>query len=198
MILFKIKQIQDALNQNFFIDFLRVVTPFYEHDIHCHLLEDIHWDVTQKKLQQFIITALNHLTDKNQHPPSEPIKGVYCCLADDGMHFSIHGSLYYREDDWAANADYDYLVTDDEFLNALSITLVSVGLNNKQGEIDFIMCLFAVFVLFKTLHIMPYITQNIADAGIAIGYCDGDILELGHFSGNQFIEQIALVENGEY
>ncbi|MDR3503635.1 MAG: hypothetical protein P4L79_13745 [Legionella sp.] len=51
-------------------------------------------------------------------------------LADDAQHFSIHGSLYYNEEDWTAGADYDYKDPTELFMR-LSEELVSLQLDSK-------------------------------------------------------------------
>ena len=198
MLLFTSEPVKKALTLTHFIDFITEIAPLYDEEIPLSLIARFPWDDIQKILHEFIIIGLNNLTDSDSQPPNPPlpqfIKGVYFCLAEDAYHFSIHGSLYYNENDWAAGTDYDYKES-TELFTQLSRELVSLKLDSEITQ-D-LLYMFAVFTLLKTLKTIDNI-PDIANAAMALGYCDGDILILGHFIEQQFSEHLEIIEDGQY
>ena len=198
MLLFEKEQVKKATHLSRFMDFINEIVPLYEEEIPLYLIAFYPWDEIQKRLSELIITALRNFTDSDGQSPSvvlpKILKGVYFCLADDAQHFSIHGSLYYNEEDWSAGADYDYKDSTELFMQ-LSDELVSLQLDSKV--IQDLLFMFAAFTLLKTLRTIDDI-KDVANAAMALGYSDGDILTLGHFLDQQFNEHIEIVENGAY
>ncbi len=92
-------------------------------EIPIEIIASLPWHEFQKILQDYVISGLNNLTDSASRPPDyilpKTLKGIFFCLADDAQHFTIHGSLYYDEIDWTAEADYDYK-THTELFSQLS------------------------------------------------------------------------------
>jgi hypothetical protein len=124
----------------------------------------------------------------------EMLKGVHFCLADDARHFSLHGSIYYNEEDWAANADYGY--SDDmNLLTELSDELIAMKLDPQL--VQDIVYIFTAFVLLKTLRTSNNSMQAIANVGLALSYCDGDYLILGDFVNHLFRENIKIISEYE-
>lgn len=198
MLLFEKEQAKKATHLSRFMDFINEIVPMYEGEIPLELIAFYPWDQIQKILSELIITGLHNFTDSAGQPPGvvlpKIIKGVYFCLADDARHFSIYGSLYYNEEDWAASTDYEYVNSTELFMQ-LSDGLASLQLDSKI--IPDLLYMFAAFTLLKTLRPIDGI-QVVANAAMALGYSDGDILTLGHFIDQQFNECIEIVENGAY
>lgn len=198
MLLFEKEQVKKATHLSRFMDFINEIVPLYEEEIPIDLIAFYPWDEIQKRLSKLIITGLRNLTDSAGQPPRvvlpKILKGIYFCLADDAQHFSIHGSLYYNEEDWVAGADYDYNDPTELFMQ-LSDELVSLQLDSKI--IQDLLYMFAVFTVLKTLRTINGI-NDVANAAMALGYSDGDILTLGRFLDQKFHESIEIVENGTY
>ncbi|MFJ1268537.1 hypothetical protein ACD661_08225 [Legionella lytica] len=195
MLLFEKEPVKKALHLDRFMDFINEIVPLYEEEIPLELIALLPWDELQKRLSEYISAGLGNLTDSAGQPPGavfpKILKGVYFCLGD---YFSIHGSLYYNEVDWAANAAYDYKDSSELFMQLWN-ELVSLQLDLKI--ILDLRYMFAVFTSLKTLRTIDGI-KDIANAVMALGYSDGDILTLGYFSEQQFQEHIEIVDNGEY
>lgn len=198
MLLFEKEQVKNAINLSCFMDFMNEIEPLYHEEIPLPLIALFPWNDIQKILSDFIVTGLSNLTDAHGQSPSvvlpQIIKGVYFCLAEDARHFTIHGSLYYDEVDWAAGTDYDYKPC-TELFTQLSDALASLQMSSET--IQDLLYLFAAFTLLKTLKKVDSI-PDVANAAMALGYCDGDILILGHFIDQQFSEQIKIIEDGQY
>lgn len=198
MLLFEKKQVKKATHLSRFMDFINEIVPLYEEEIPLDLIAFYPWDEIQKSLSELIITGLSNFIDSAGQPPSavlpKYLKGVYFCLADDALHFSINGSLYYNEADWAAGTDYSYNDNNDLFTQQ-SKRLASLLMNSQITQ-D-LLYMFVAFTLLKTLRTIDDI-KDVANAAMALGYSDGDILILGHFLDQQFSEHIEIVENGAY
>ncbi|MGQ3891071.1 hypothetical protein [Legionella sp. CNM-4043-24] len=198
MLIFEKEQVKKATHLNRFTDFINEIAPLYEAIIPFDVIAIFPWDDIQKILSEYIITGLRELTDSAGQSPDvvlpDSIKGVYFCLADDARHFSIHGSLYYNEIDWAAQADYDYKGS-NELFTQLSDALRSLSLSIEVTQ-D-LLYLFAAFTLLKTLRKIDSI-PDVANAAMTLGYSCGDILILGRFIDQAFHEQIEIVIDGEY
>jgi hypothetical protein len=198
MMIFEKEQVKEATHLSRFMDFINEIVPLYEEEIPLYLIAFFPWDEIQKRLRELIITALRNFTDSAGQSPSvalpKILKGVYFCLADDARHFSAHGSFYYNEEDWAASADYSYQDSAELFMQ-LSDDLASLQLDAEV--IRDLLFMFAAFTLLKTLRTINNI-KDVANAAMALGYSDGDILILGHFLDQQFNEHIEIVENGAY
>ena len=191
--MFEKEQVKKAVRLTHFMDFINKISPFYD-DIPLDVLGLFPWNDDQETLGHYIENGLKNLADDFGQPPSTIIKGVYFCLADDARHFSIHGSLYYNEADWAANTYYNYNI-DIELFSNLSDELTLLQLDSEV--IQDLLYLFSAFTLLKTLNTIDNIPY-IANTTMALGYCDGDELILGYFLNQNFIEHIEIIENGEY
>lgn len=200
MELFKKTEIQ-ALTRSceHFMDFINEVAPFYKHDkakdLPLDLIKLLPWDDFQKIHSEYISVGLNNLKQlPNLSPEDKELKtinGVFFCLADDAMHFSIHGSYYYNEIDWSANATY-FFQDDSELYKQISDILISQKIDNVMRE-D-ILYLFSVFTILKILRSIQHV-PDIANAGVTLGYSDGDMLVFGQFINQTFHEDIDLVED---
>lgn len=198
MLIFENEQVKKATHLNRFIDFINEIAPLHNEEIPLDVVAIFPWDGIQKILGELIVTGLRDLTDSAGQSPNvvlpKIIKGVYFCLADDARHFSIHGSLYYNETDWSAEAEYDY-ADSNELFTQLSNALVSLSLDTQTTQ-D-LLYMFTTFTLLKTLRKIDGI-PDVANAAMTLGYCGGDILILGHFIDHEFNEHIEIVEDGEY
>nr|MBA2650775.1 hypothetical protein [Tatlockia sp.] len=210
--IFKDEQVKKFISHKHFLNFLVQINPFIDHRIDLDKISLCPWDDYHKQFHDSIITSLNNssiISDARQGNNITllpKIKGVYFCLGDDGLYFSIHGSQYFNETDWAANADFDF---DDgnregnllqllsyELATALKLDPKSI-VNSPPEPITDLTYLFSAFTILKT---MENIKDNpyLANAGIAMGYSDGDELIFGHFSNGTFIKNIQIIPNGDY
>lgn len=197
MKLFEKAQVKKATKHNYFMEFIHEITPFLEEAIPLNTLDLIDWKKSQEILNDFIIWGLSNLQNSANKSPisfSKPIKGVYFCLADDAANFSIHGSFYSNESEWAANADF-YTRDDFDLFSHLSDKLFFLKMEPQL--VENVLFLFTAFTLLKTLNETQDI-PDIANAYMALGFCSGDELGLGQFSNKKFIEHIEIVEDGYY
>lgn len=166
------------------------------------------WQDYQNTLTHFIIEFFNGLKNNRDiftHSaiPADGLKGVYFCLGDDGVAFDMGGSLYFNESDWAANATFDFGYNSEleDLLFKIEAVLMLLKSNHDDeityDEITDIFYLFDVFTLFKALEKVENIAE-VKNAGIAIGYSEGDELILGYFSEGKFVKDIKIVWNGEH
>ena len=192
------EKIEEASKKTNFLDFLKEVWKEDSHQLSRleFLTED--WKTIEEALSTAIKNGLNSLkTDtSNLTVPDAGLKGVYFCLGDDARSLDISGSLYYNEMDWAGNSDF-YGDTGDvwKILDTLIDNLKEHGVNHTTSE--YVVFLLMSYLVLKTLPDFPtsYLLKN---AGMAIGFSDGDELLLGYFCDGKFTRDIKLVENGEY
>lgn len=209
--IFKNEQVKLLLSQENFLDFFNQINPLIGNRIELNKISLCPWNDYQEQFLSFIVTALTNpipSQDELQDSILPKLKGVYFCLGDDGRYFSIHGSLYYNEIDWAANADFDFTsAKEDDFLQYLSEELTPFlqqhpkALLNSSADTQPLTDLIYLFSAFTILKAMETINNNpyIANASIAMGYSDGgDELIFGHFSNGKFIKNIQIVPDGHY
>ena len=111
---------------------------FFE-SINCKIV-GFPWDHYQKMLCNEILRSLNNLKPNSNLPviPKEGLRGVYFCLGDDGYHFSIAGSLYFDEIDWAANADFYHKDNLDKYVQEI---IYNLGKRSINHPVDWRGCL---------------------------------------------------------
>lgn len=191
------KKIEEWKSQANFLSFLNNVwkedaKQFNNLEISHKELEDIGLN-----LGKFIKNNLNTLKTgtPNLEAYNEGLKGLYFSLGDDGRSLSIGGSIYYNEIDWAANADFYQQEDAWETLDPLIDTLTEQRL--PREIIKYIVLLFLSYILLKTLsEFQPnYLIKN---AGVVVGFCNGDELILGHFKDGQFTNKVKFIEDGKY
>jgi hypothetical protein len=160
------------------------------------------WAEYQESLTNCIIKSVNKLSECEDVPPGISIpktglKGVYFCIGDDGSSLDIGGSLYFDEEDWAANADF---YPDSKDASDLLINISkSITPNLKHWEINYpivyeIMYIFSAFTIFHTMKHLEN-KQEIFNCGIAMGFSSGGELTLGHFINGKFKENLIIVES---
>lgn len=202
------EKITTASKKDSFLEFLKVV--WKEDSQQFSLLEttieqqfilleiSIDWKDFAEAISTIIKNSLNCLEPitPDLDTPDSGLKGLYFCLGDNALSLDIAGSLYYNEMDWAGNADY-YADTGNAccIMDALVTAIKDTGIALTASE--YITLLFVSYIILKNL---PGFYPNplIKNAGVAIGFCDGDELILGYFQDGSFIMDIKLVENGEY
>jgi hypothetical protein len=160
------------------------------------------WAEYQEVLTYYIVRSVNDFKKfKTISPePSIPeagLKGVYFCIGDDGHSFSVGGSLYFDEEDWAANADF--YPESEEASSLLQHIAASITPQLRRWEINYsivleIMYIFSAFTIFHALKKLENI-QEISNCGMAMGCSGGGELTLGHFVNGKFKEEIIIVED---
>lgn len=200
MNIFNDSLIKGAMSLNAFKDFIKKIICSGKLDISKAL--DLPWEDYQASLSDSVLQSLNNFKKtkgqiSDTFISSEGLKGIYFSLGDDGLSLSIGGSLYYNESDWAANADFypEKSENIDRLFLLISKNLILFRLDKKT--ISELLYLFSAFTINKTMQLAENITE-IANAGIVLGYSDGDELILGHFVKNKFIANLSVVENGDY
>ncbi|NKB46552.1 MAG: hypothetical protein GKR77_02075 [Legionellales bacterium] len=161
------------------------------------------WGEYQQALIEDIVKAIDRLEEAetaelNQAIPATGLAGIYFCIGDDGRSFTIGGSLYFNEDDWAANADfYPNCREADNLMFEITSEIVD-NLDVKPWKIDgcSISQLMYVFSAFTVFHAMYQIENKPAlmNCGMAIGYSDGGELTLGQFKNGKFEAGLKIIE----
>jgi hypothetical protein len=187
--IFKIETAKNLIACSAFKEFLVANNQF----------QDLSWEEYQDFLSKQIIGVLNNFKnivsiDKKNRIPKEGLKGIYFCVGDNALSLDIAASLYFNEADWAANADF-YQHIDQKMINEIAFKLKRLNLEEKT--IANILCCFLVYVINRSLKKIENISE-LSNTGIAFGYSDGDELILGHFENGKFVENITIIENGQY
>jgi hypothetical protein len=169
-------------------------------EIDCQIFE-LPWAEYQKFLSAQIVTAINKFkntqsVNKNNkiYIPKEGLKGVYFCVGDDAFSLGIFGSLYYNEEDWAANAEFDQKI-DGKIIVEITNKLKLLGL--EKESIPDVRCCFLVYTVNKTIRQMENI-DTIKNASVVFGYSDNNELILGYFKNGKFVKDIKFGGYGEY
>lgn len=158
------------------------------------------WNQNIEILGDAILQSLNSIKSiKDAKGVNEELKGIYFCLGDDGYSFCLGCSLYFNEMDWAANAEV-YSVADEMNNKILKIALeLQSSLGLDETEISDLMFAFSAFTILKVmLSTEAESISEIANVGVALGFCDGDEFIFGYFRNNKFIRDIKVVAGGEY
>lgn len=158
------------------------------------------WEEHINTSKTYLQNALNSLEriislESKELPPPESLKGVYLCLGDDARSLTIAGSLYFNEEDWAANADF---YSDDYELSDLIINLRE-QLDNVVGEIveeKYIEYLIFSYLAYLCYTFSPslHLSKVLKSSGIAIGYSDGNEINIGSFSNGTFVANLVDVD----
>ena len=199
MNIFKNKSIKNAMSYSNFIDFIKDIES--EIKINFSTILELPWDNYQKSLATIITKSLytfkQEALDCNIKIPATGLKGIYFCLGDDAKSLCIAGSLYFNEIDWAANADL--YASDDAMATDLISNIVDSldSLELHKSSIPDLIYLFSAFTINKAITTLDNIPE-IANAGVVLGYSDGDELILGHFVKSKFIQKIKIVKDGKY
>jgi len=160
-------------------------------------LSIVSWQKYENKLREAVIESLQKFTPvaANNVMPESGLNGVYFCLGDNGGVLQIAGSIYYNEKDWAANADF-YAECDGacSILEEISELLRSEDLEREY--IETIEYFFISFVLYRLMHNID-VHDNLANAGISLGYSDGDELIIGHFQNCNFVGELKVINEHE-
>ena len=167
-------------------------------------VQSLSWDEQIYLSEIYLPKAIESLkkTDSvgRQGPPKEgQIKGIYFCLHDDVTDLCLAGSLYFDEEDWAANADYypDEINLSDQIRN-LRVhldDLLDDVLDNQYIEfLVYSYLVYACFFIFPTLNVGKFFTE----VGVAIGYSDGDEIGVGSFKDGLFTPDITDIQTIGY
>ena len=160
------------------------------------------WAEYQETLTNYIVKYVNcfkkfKAISPEPSIPETGLKGVYFCIGGDGCSLAVGGSLYFDEEDWAANADF-YPESEDAS-NLLLHIAESITPKLRHWEINYsivyeIMYIFSAFTIFHAMKKLENI-QEIFNCGIAMGFSSGGELTLGHFVNGKFKEKITIVED---
>ena len=163
-------------------------------------LLSLSWEEHINTSRTYLQNALNSLErtislETKEPPPPESLKGVYFCLEDDARALTIAGSMYFDEEDWAANADF---YSDDCEL-CDRITNLRKQLDNALGEIieeKHIEYLIFSYLAYLCYNFLPslHLSKVLKNSGIAIGYSDGDEITIGSFYNGTFVPNLVDVE----
>lgn len=204
-----IKKLHEAIRSGDFLNFLDGLAD-YEECLRLSFQKPIANKVAKYKSKLAVISWQKH--EKNIHQavtkslqdfvpiadiimPESGLKGVYFCLGDSGGSLQIAGSIYYKEKDWAANADFcaEY---DEENSILDEISDLFRHEDIEREYIETVEYFFIAFVLYRLMH-STKVPNNMVNAGVSLGYSDGDELIIGHFQNGNFIGEIKVVNEHE-
>lgn len=187
---------QGAKDQTFQALFLQLLDGDIEniHQLDFSVFEDV-----QRKFCEHVEQALNNLKpiDINDKIPMSGLKGVYFCVGYKALTLNIGGSLYFQEEDWAANAEFspenEHEIGGalDEVYSLLDVEILSSELMEK---------IIYGFIVAALLHSLPKMRLPVffKNTGFVTGYSSGDELILGEFRNGIFFKKIKCIEDGDY
>jgi len=197
MEIFKDKKIQEIIYANSLIDNLKNI-PFLTQE-ELKKLMGLPWRKYSKTMGKILHNYFKNFKstlgfDTNSHIPKEGVKGVYICLGGDARNLFVAGSLYFNEEDWAANADFypDTAYDKSSFLWDVAEELEDCGL--AQNSIDNLLC---ILIAFSTIDILKQAKKikEISNASIVMGYSDGDEVILGNLKNGIFKEYLKVISD---
>ena len=128
--------------------------------------------------------------------PNEGLKGIYFWIGDRDFLNSFQGSLYFNEDDWAANAHFSPGECETYYVFE-SVADSLDYLDISEDKIEEIMVSFSVYTILRALNKCLKIPE-ILNAAMVIGYSSGDELVLGEFIEGRFFQNLTLIDGGYY
>jgi hypothetical protein len=192
MFFFENKNLEKGIQQTKFVECLKNTMNMQDGN---NVLK-LPWDNYQKILSDSIEKSLDGFkTCTSSHDiPLEGLKGNFCWLVNNGSFHSLGGSLYFNEEDLAANAEFDPegKNTHFELFKEIVKNLKEEKINEK--EIEQINSIFSCFTIYKTIENIK-VSNEIANAGIAVGYSDGPEVILGYFKNKEFISDFKITEH---
>ncbi|MBY0273411.1 MAG: hypothetical protein K2X02_08435 [Alphaproteobacteria bacterium] len=165
-----------------------------------------YYEILARYIEETIDSLPNTRTvDNTKEFPSEGLVGLYFCIGDDGRSFCLCGSLYFDEEDWAAQADYYpeheclekiYIKLRDQVEDLLYIEEDKRYLLSEE-KIEELFFSFSAYLIFNCMKNVSN-KQPISNTGIALGYSHGNEIILGNFSKGIFLPNIKYVDDVGY
>ena len=156
-----------------------------------------HLNLSKIYLQSTLNSLETTICRENTKDLDQPIslKGVYICLADDASTLTVAGSLYFDEEDWAANADFysdDYDLCDriSNIREQLDDALRDII---EEKYIEYIVFGYLAYLCYIYLPSLNLI-EVMKNSGFSIGYSDGGEVTIGSYHNGVFVSNLIDIE----